>query len=150
MAVSTSHKSWASFEWSLCDITRILKSFRVFILSHITVQKENRFLLYLIGKMPVPTVSTSLCQSDSSEQNETSDCTSACCVMEHCGSKWVSLSQGSTFARALRSWDGIDGNSYDVFGVTGAEWERPVARAATIWTQEIGQLLSAADFQVWR
>ena len=119
------------------------------------------FSLYLVGRMPVPILNTTMLFAARKDARNTSSVKESVLLsdefllldgfgLEHSGKSWVSLNEGSRFARALRSWDGIDGNSFTSFGVTGAEWERVPSRTATVWTQEIAQDLSMVEFQVQR
>jgi hypothetical protein len=129
-----------------------------FLLGRIDAGQENIFVLCIVGKFQLPILKTSTLfgtancntgrQNGVQKRYDPVGAPAEQSGLEHCGANWVILSDGSRFARALRSWDGIDGNDSKVFGVTGAEWERPPARTATIWTQDIDANLSMVEFQV--
>ena len=142
----------------MAGILHILDFYRCVIFDGISVRSKNFFVLCIFGRIPVPILKISRlfhCPVNSNLVEQADTLSSKYALLnetglEHSGLKWISLSRGSRFARALRSWDGIDRSSFEAFGITGAEWERAPARTGTVWTQEICSHLTMAEFQVER
>ena len=135
---------------------RIFDTFR-FLNINILIRDKNFFVLFCQGKLPLAILKRTALFTFLDGFDQVHSLPKEKPVdfvllngsgLEHSGANWISLSHGSSFARALRSWDGIDGNGVETFGVTGAEWERAAARTATVWTQEIGSFVAMAEFEV--